>query len=306
MAGREPFGSCGSAGELLRDEVPTKAPPFVVASRSLGHGLVRRLTRQRHDGGFLSPPQPPECPPGSRTGPPDFVGVGGQRCGTTRWFRLLASHPEVACSPTAKGAALLRPLSPGRLRRRGRPALLRALPPAGGETGEWTPLYGNSPWVPPLLARVAPEARILMLVRDPLDRYLSGLQHNARLAREQGLRLSTLAPVEAFARGLYHAHCGCCSPTSIARRSSSSSTSAACASRSGSLRRTFEFIGLRDTGFTPPGLEANPNHQPSKPRLDPVTAEAYVNAYRADVLRLVEAFPELDLRLWSNFAELAR
>ena len=29
----------------------------------------------------------PEVPDGWATGPPDFVGVGAQRCGTTWWFR---------------------------------------------------------------------------------------------------------------------------------------------------------------------------------------------------------------------------
>ncbi|HTY97786.1 MAG TPA: hypothetical protein VMB91_12145, partial [Solirubrobacteraceae bacterium] len=48
------------------------------------------------DGGVDTPPPPPQTPAGWRTGPPDFVGVGFQRCGTTRWYNLITAHPEVA------------------------------------------------------------------------------------------------------------------------------------------------------------------------------------------------------------------
>src|SRR4051794_6291809 len=42
------------------------------------------------------PAPPPEVPAGWLIGPPDFVGVGTARSGTTWWFRLLTQHPEVA------------------------------------------------------------------------------------------------------------------------------------------------------------------------------------------------------------------
>ena len=35
-------------------------------------------------------------PPGeTTTGPPDFVGVGTQRSGTTWWFETLLDHPQI-------------------------------------------------------------------------------------------------------------------------------------------------------------------------------------------------------------------
>ncbi|MBA3795881.1 MAG: hypothetical protein H0X20_01485, partial [Chloroflexi bacterium] len=42
-------------------------------------------------------PAPP--PPGFVIGPPDFVGVGAQKAGTTWWFRLIEAHPGVYQSP---------------------------------------------------------------------------------------------------------------------------------------------------------------------------------------------------------------
>jgi hypothetical protein len=45
----------------------------------------------------------------------------------------------------------------------------------GTITGEWTPDYLGYPWVPPLLARAAPEAKLLVILRDPVERFRSGL-----------------------------------------------------------------------------------------------------------------------------------
>src|SRR5271167_1629970 len=41
------------------------------------------------------PPVAPPVPPGMRTGPPDFVGIGAAKSGTTWWFSLLVRHPEI-------------------------------------------------------------------------------------------------------------------------------------------------------------------------------------------------------------------
>jgi hypothetical protein len=177
--------------------------------------------------------------------------------------------------------------------------------PDNQKTGEWTPLYGSSPWVPKLLARAAPEARLLMLVRDPIERLASALQHNARLSREQGMPLSRLAPVEAFRRGFYHSEITGLLPYFDSSQILVLQYERCAREPLAELRRTFEFIGLTDTDFAPAELDANPNPQASKPKLDPDTRDSYVRAYREDVEKLAGAFPDLDLRLWPNFADLA-
>ena len=48
--------------------------------------------------------------------------------------------------------------------------------PAGGVTGEWTPRYMYDHWSLRLLRRAAPEARILVILRDPIERYRSALE----------------------------------------------------------------------------------------------------------------------------------
>jgi Sulfotransferase domain len=282
-----------------------RAPRLLTGSRALGHRWVRRLTLQRSDGGMPVPRPPLPCPPGARTGPPDFVGIGGQRCGTTRWFRLIASHPEVSVPPLAKELHYFDRFYEGGFTAADAKRYGEYFPRREGQrAGEWTPLYASAPWIPGLLARAAPRAKLLMLVRDPVERFASGLQHNARQAREQGMALSRLAPVEAFARGLYHAQVEAVLAHFDRSQLLVLQYERCARDPLSQLRRTFEFLGVGD-GFVPPELDARPNSQLSKPRLDPEVRDSYVRAYREDVVALASAFPQIDLGLWPNFADLA-
>jgi hypothetical protein len=283
-----------------------QASRLLATSRTRGHNWVRRLTLQRHDGGILTPGSPPACPPGWTVAPPDFVGIGAQRAGTTRWFDLIAAHPEVV-PPQAAAKELhyfdryyAADFSDGDAA-----GYAEHFPRnSGRKAGEWTPLYMAAPWIPPLLAVSAPAARLLVLLRDPVERYLSGLQHDTYLARDQGQPLSQLAPVEAFARGFYHAQL-----TRLLNHFERSQVLILQYERCSKdplkeLRKTFEFIGL-DAGFVPDLESHHPNRQRSKPTLPAERRDAYVRAYSKDVTALADNFPEIDLGLWPNFAHLA-
>jgi hypothetical protein len=53
-------------------------------------------------GGIWPPYLPanvPVAPSGWTVAPPDFVGVGAQKAGTTWWYTLLSSHPGVHAPP---------------------------------------------------------------------------------------------------------------------------------------------------------------------------------------------------------------
>jgi hypothetical protein len=275
------------------------------ASRSSARASLRRLTQRRARAGVQRPPSPPPCPPGWRTGPPDFIGVGVQRCGTTRWFELLGSHPEIIPPGTAKELHFFDRFYAGGFTAADAAEYQSYFPrDAGRKAGEWTPLYMSVPLIPSLIATAAPDARLLVLLRDPVERYVSGLEHDTRRARAHGLPLSQLAPVEAFARGLYHAQLtGLLSYFERSRvlilQYERCTREPLC-----EWKRTIEFLGLTDLEFVP-DLDSHPNRQPSKPSLDADTRAAYVRAYRADVSSLAEAFPEVDLGLWPNFADLA-
>ena len=257
------------------------------------------------DGGIDLPPPPPRVPPGWSTGPPDFVGVGFQRCGTTRWYNLLAAHPEVARPVAMKELHFFDRFHSGGFSEEDLAAYHEYFPrPQGQQVGEWTPLYASAPWIPPLLARAAPQARLLMIVRDPVERLISGLALDAAVASRRGAPLSRHTPLGAYVRGLYRAELSLLERHFDRSRLLLLQYERCAAEPEPELRRTFALLGLREDA-TVEGLEAHPRRRDDKPQFDPATRAAYVEAYSDDVLALVRDFPELDLSLWPNFAHLA-
>ena len=138
---------------------------------------------------------------GRRARPPDFIGVGVQRGGSSWWHRLLEGHPDV--SPLGLGAKELH-FFDEHWRGDFQSADERAyhqlfLRPEGMLGGEWTPRYMFDPWTPPLLRRAAPDARLLVLLRDPVARFRSGVTH----AATHGGRVTSDVINTAVARGMY-------------------------------------------------------------------------------------------------------
>ncbi len=249
------------------------------------------------------PGSPPPCPTGWRTGPPDFVGVGAQRSGTTRWFDLIVAHPRVAAPPaTRKELHFFDRFHSSELSADDAGAYGEYFPrPPGLLTGEWSPSYMASPWAPAMLAAAAPQARLMVLLRDPVERYLSGLRRHQRVAAATGEPLDAMAPLDAFARGLYHAQLA-----RLLERFPRSQVlilqyERCTAEPRAELRRTYEFLGLEATGFLP-ALDVHPNRQPDKPELAPEVRALLVEAYAEEVALLSRDYPEIDLGLWPNFA----
>ena len=73
--------------------------------------------------------------------------------------------------------------------------------PAGKLSGEWTPGYMLDVWTPALLRQAAPDARLLVLLRDPVERFRSG-----RTLAENRFTVGSTARAAAnaaFNRGIY-------------------------------------------------------------------------------------------------------
>ncbi len=131
---------------------------------------------------------------------PDFLIIGGQRCGTTSVFNYLLDHPLVL-PPLVKepqfftyhwprGTGWYRAQFPTDLRRRA--AALRG-PSGPVVTFEATPYYLFHPCAPERAAQVLPAAKLVVLVRDPVKRAYSHYQHSVRMGFEP---LSFAAAVE--------------------------------------------------------------------------------------------------------------
>jgi len=120
---------------------------------------------------------------------PDFLVIGAQRCGTSSLFKYLIQHPCVG-RPLRKeieyftvrfheGPTWYRahfPLRARRVKARAAGCDLR--------TFEATPDYLFFPGAAERAAQVLPDARLVALLRDPVERAWSHYRHVVRLGRE--------------------------------------------------------------------------------------------------------------------------
>jgi hypothetical protein len=121
---------------------------------------------------------------------PDFLVLGGQRCGSTSLYDMLCGHPDVAPASHKephffdnnhlRGEQFYRRLFPlqlqmrARERRQGRRAV----------TGEATTYYLAHPAVPARVRALLPDVRLIAILRDPVDRAYSHYQLSVREGRE--------------------------------------------------------------------------------------------------------------------------
>lgn len=115
---------------------------------------------------------------------PDFLIVGAQRAGTTTLYRLLADHPAVRFPRLTKGVHWFdveSHRSEGWYRSNFplRAAVGRQAAEVGEEVkvGEAAPYYGFHPDVPDRIGHALPQARLVMILRDPVTRAWSQFHH---------------------------------------------------------------------------------------------------------------------------------
>jgi hypothetical protein len=266
--------------------------PFPVR-RSILHALGKYAPWEE---GF--DPTPPRPQGNEKTGAPDFVGIGAQKAGTSWWYTLVCAHPDVYTRDDIHkerhffGRYATRSFGPEdcSLYHDWFPR------PPGSIMGEWTPDYLHLPWVPPLLARAAPQARLLVLLRDPVDRFCSGLAHYYRDGRG-----SSVDPIQiAIARGFYHETLchwlAYFSPEQVMVLQYERCV----ADPIGELGRTYRFLGLDP--FVPPELRARVNTTENTLEMDEDARRRLADLYAADVAALFARFPDLDPSLWPNFS----
>lgn len=140
---------------------------------------------------------------------PDFVIIGAQRCGTTSLYNYLIEHPAVspafmkethffdfsfhkgvnwyrAFFPCAYGFSAV----PGERcsQKRGSRPGAGVKPKRGRQafvTGESTPYYLFHPRVPERVKQTVPEVKLIVLLRNPVDRAYSHYHHELRTGAEQ-------------------------------------------------------------------------------------------------------------------------
>jgi len=111
---------------------------------------------------------------------PGFLILGAQRGGTTSLYRWLAQHPQVA-RPLEKEVQFFT-LDWGR----GLDWYRRHFPAAteGRVTFEASPYYLYHPLAPKRVAEALPDAKLVAVLREPVARACSHVEHNRRLGLE--------------------------------------------------------------------------------------------------------------------------
>lgn len=257
-------------------------------------------------------PEEPGCPLGWITGPPDIVGIGAQRCGTTWWFGgALLAHPLVAIPPgRRKELHFFDRYWTEDVESDFATRYARFFPrPEGSISGEWTPSYMCDPWAVPLLAEAAPEARCLIMLRDPVERYRSNIATVLNRSRKQGYDvLSIVLANNAIFHSMYHAQVKRALEILGRDRVLVLQYERCVESPLAQMQRTQRFLGLEPLAAMPPALAL---HVPSggipwgeKPALPPRLRSELSSALADDVRQVAELCPELDPGLWPNFASL--
>ena len=281
---------------LRRLAVPAFARLPPAARRSILHAFGKYAP---WEDGF--DPTPPPTSENEVTGPPDFVGIGAQKAGTTWWFEAICAHPDVYSRPDIHkerhffGRYAVHPFGPAEcsLYHRWFPR------PSGTLTGEWTPDYLHCPWVPALLAQAAPHTRLLALLRDPVERFRSGLAHQRR---DRG-RLTTEAYRDAVSRGLYHDSLRRWTEHFPQEQILLLQYEECMADPVGQLARTFRFLGLEPCVVE--GIQKRVNSTAHTLSLDADVRLRLVDLYAPDVRALSSDASEFDLGLWPNFTEIS-
>ena len=113
---------------------------------------------------------------------PDFLVLGAQKAGTTALYEYLRRHPQIS-GPSWKEVSFFdRHWARGESWYRGNfPNVART---RGKHVGEASPSYVFHPLAPLRVQEVVPEARLIVLVRNPVDRALSQYNHEVALGRE--------------------------------------------------------------------------------------------------------------------------
>jgi hypothetical protein len=238
------------------------------------------------------------------TGPPDFIGMGTQRSGTTWWQRLLKRHPAIKTPLNRKKEQHFfdkfgkRPMEPSDIAR------YHDLFPRGpGElSGEWTPRYMRDIWGPRVVAQAAPDAKVLIMVRDPVERFRSGVLHQGQ---RTPYRDAAWLATDAIERGRYALQLRRVYDYFDEDQVLVLQYERCRVDPFEQYRRTLDFI---DAPWHEPKEPTRTRGTAQKSHKEPIWDDlryAIVRELEGEVAELAELVPGLDVSLWKNFEHLA-
>jgi sulfotransferase family protein len=257
---------------------------------------VRPFARNAQGGrGVSSQDQPP--------GPPDFIGVGAQRSGTSWWFSLLLRHPRVDFgAQQQKELHYFDRFVDGEFGTEDIAGYHAAFPRSGDLLkGEWTPRYMFDFWVPRLLSQAAPEARLLVMLRDPVERFRSGIAHEEGLYGSEPWKRKHFAG-SALARGRYAEQLDRLCDYFPRSQILVLQYERCVADPQAHYDKTLAFLGLPSCQLERSEIDRSVGNLTRRVLPPTEIRDAVVSELRDDVQKLASAYPEIDLALWPDFA----
>jgi hypothetical protein len=201
--------------------------------------------------------------PGAAGALPNLIIIGAQKCGTSVLHYYLGLHPEVSMSKPKE----LNFFIDERNWPRGVDWYRGQFDPHATVRGEASPNYTAFPQhegVPERMAQVVPDAKLIYMVRDPLERIAAHWVHNYAKRREKGTLAETLIhPHTSYVdRSLYAMQLERYLAHYPKERVLVFQQSELRHKRMETLRQVFEFVGV-DPDFTHPRFEQE-RHQTSR------------------------------------------
>ncbi len=133
---------------------------------------------------------------------PDFIIIGAQRCGTTTLYHSLVQHPQIAPAlgkevhyfdlEFAKGVGWYRSNFITSLHR----LYVEQVYRRSLLVGEASPYYIFHPHVPKRVAQLLPTAKLILILRDPVDRAYSHYYNEVRWGFETALSFEEAIDLE--------------------------------------------------------------------------------------------------------------
>ncbi|HXE80083.1 MAG TPA: sulfotransferase [Vicinamibacterales bacterium] len=133
---------------------------------------------------------------------PNLVVIGAQKCGTTSLHYYLSAHPQISMSSDKELDFFIEELN----WRRGLEWYASHFNPAAAVRGESSPNYTALhlfPGVAGRMQRVIPDARLIFVVRDPVDRLVSHWVHSYAKGNESRLMHEVLEDDRYLSRSRY-------------------------------------------------------------------------------------------------------
>jgi hypothetical protein len=152
---------------------------------------VEASVETRPEAGAPVPAEEQDATPAGAGALPNLIVIGAQKCGTSGLHYYLGFHPEISMSRPKEVNFFIKE----RNWKLGVDWYMRHFDPEARVRGESSPNYSAYPHhtgVPKRMNKVVPDARLIYIVRDPLERIESHWVHNFAKRREKGDLAETL------------------------------------------------------------------------------------------------------------------